>query len=75
MYQKKFQIENSLLAIFDKIWLKSLYYIAHGLGPNFRATLKIHKKFNFDWNQLKLETQHKNMYMSQEKLLKWRILS
>ena len=47
-------MENSLLAICDKIWLKSLYY---------KATLKIHKKSNFDQNQLKLSTQHKYMYM------------
>ena len=45
---------NSLLVIFDEIW------------P--RATLKIHKKSNFDWNQLKLSTQHKYMYMHQKKL-------
>ena len=34
----------------------------------FRATLKIHKKSNFDQNQLKLSTQHKYMYMYQKKL-------
>ena len=34
------------------------------------GTLKIHKKSNFDRNTLKLATQHKNMYMYQEKLLK-----
>ena len=33
-----------------------------GLLPDFRATLKIRKKSNFDWNQLKLSTQHKYMY-------------
>ena len=31
------------------------------------ATLKIYKKSNFDWNQLKLDIQHKNMYMHQKK--------
>ena len=36
--------------------------------PNFGATLKIHKKSNFDRNQLKLDKQHKNMYMYQKKL-------
>ena len=37
--------------------------IVQGLLPDFGATLKIHKKSNFDWNQLKLYTQHKYMYM------------
>ena len=36
--------------------------------PDFGATLKIHKKPNFDQNQLKLSTQHKYMYMYQKKL-------
>ena len=44
--------------------------IVHGLWLNFGATLKIRKKSNFDWNQLKLSTQHKYMYMYQKKLLK-----
>ena len=30
------------------------------------ATLKINKETNFDRNQLKLYTQHKDMYMHQE---------
>ena len=34
----------------------------------FGATLKIHKKSNFDWNQVKLSMQHKNMYMYQKKI-------
>ena len=59
-------MENSFLAIFDEIWPKTL----QGLWPYFGATLKIHKKFNFDWNQLKLSTQHKNMYMYQKKIIK-----
>ena len=42
--------------------------IVQGLLPDFGVTLKIRKKSNFDRNQLKLETQHKNMYMYQEKL-------
>ena len=37
--------------------------IVQGLLLNFGATLKIHKKSNFDQNQLKLSTQHKYMYM------------
>ena len=42
--------------------------IVQGLRPNFGATLKIYKKFNFDRNQLKVSKQHKNMYMDQKKL-------
>ena len=61
-------MENSLLAIFDEIWPKSLYYIVQGLWPNFGATLKIHKKSKFDQNYLKLSTQHKYMYMYQKKI-------
>ena len=48
--------------------------IVQGLLPDFGVALKIRKKSNFDRNQLKLETQHKYMYMYQKKLLKWRIL-
>ena len=44
------------------------FTIVQGLRPDFGATLKIHKKFNFDWNQFKLSTKHKNIYMYQEKL-------
>ena len=57
-------MENSLLAIFGKIPCT----IVQGTLSNFRATLKIHKKSNFDQNQPKLSKQHKNMYMYQEKL-------
>ena len=56
-------MEISHVAIFDEIWPKTLYYIVQGLWPDFGATLKIHKKSNFDRNQLKLSTQHKYMYM------------
>ena len=59
-------MENSLLVIFDEIWLKTMYYIVQGLWPDFGATLKILKKSNFDWNHLKLDKQHKNMYMYQK---------
>ena len=55
-------MENSLLAIFDEVSCT----IAHDLWPNFGATLKIHKKSKFDQNQLKISTQHKNMYMHQK---------
>ena len=58
-------MENSLLVIFAKIWPRTLYY---STGTDFGATLKIRKKSNFDWNQLKLATQHKYMYMHQIKL-------
>ena len=56
-------MENSLLVIFDEIWPKSLYY-STGFLARFLAALKIHKKSNFDRNQLKLSTQHKyiNVY-------------
>ena len=40
----------------------------NGLWPNFGTTLKIYKKSNFDRNQFKLSTQHKNMYMHQKKI-------
>ena len=42
--------------------------IVQGLWPDCGATLKIRKKSNFNWNQLKLSTQHKYMYMYQKKL-------
>ena len=42
--------------------------IVQGLWPDFGATLKNCKNSNFDWNQLKVSTQHKNMYMHQKKL-------
>ena len=42
--------------------------IVQGLWPDFGATLKNRKKSKFDQNELKLATQHKNMYMHQEKL-------
>ena len=61
------KMENSLLVIFPKFWPRPCT-IVQGLLPDFGATLKIHKKSNFDWNQLKLSTQHMNMYMYQKKL-------
>ena len=56
-------MENSLLVIFGEIWL-----IVQGLLPDFGATLKIRKKSKLDRNQLKLSTQHKNMYMYKKKI-------
>ena len=55
---------NSLLDIFSQIPCT----IVQGRWPDFGATLKIHKKSNYAQNQLKLSTQHRNMYMHQEKL-------
>ena len=57
-------MEISFLVIFGEIPCT----IVQGLWPDFGATLKICKKSNFDWNQFKLSTQHKNMYMYQKKL-------
>ena len=37
-------------------------------STDFEAIFKIRKKSKFDWNQLKLSMQHKNMYMHQKKL-------
>ena len=59
------KMKNSLLAIFAKIWPITLYY-STGTLVRFLATLKIHKKSNFDRNQLKLFTSHKTMYMYQK---------
>ena len=61
-------MKNSLLVIFAKIWPETMYYIVQGLLSDFGATLKICKKSNFDQDQLKLATQHKNMYMYLRKL-------
>ena len=55
-------MENSLLFIFDEIWPRPCT-IVQGLLLDFGATLKIHKKSNFDQNHLKLFTQHKYMYI------------
>ena len=37
---------------------------------DFEAIFIIRKKSKFDWNQLKLSMQHKNMYMHQKKIIK-----
>ena len=42
--------------------------IVQGLLPDFGATLKNCKKSKLDRNQFKLSTQHKYMYMYQEKI-------
>ena len=49
---------------FNECSLGCLYAI------NFLATYKFCKKFKFDRNELKLSTQHKNMYMYFLKLYK-----
>ena len=61
-------MENSLLVIFDEIWPRPCTIIVQGLSPGFGATLKLRRKSNFDQNQFKIEKQHKDMYMYQEKL-------
>ena len=33
-------MKNSLLAIFDKLWSMTLYYIVQGLWPNFLSNIK-----------------------------------
>ena len=48
-------MENSLLFNFHEIWPETMYYSTGTFA-------------NFDWNQLKLSMQHKNMYMYQIKL-------
>ena len=75
-------MEHSLLAIFDEIpctviifTVQGISYIAHDLWPNFLATLEIHKRSKFDWNELKISVRCKNKYMHQKKNFKWRILS
>ena len=40
----------------SEIWLQTLY--SQGPWPHFGTTLKIHKKSNFDQNQLKVSIQH-----------------
>ena len=56
-------MKNSLLAIFDELPCT----IVQGFWSDFRATLKIQKKSKFGRDQLKISTQHKNMYVHQKK--------
>ena len=58
---------NSLIAIFDEIWLETVYY-STGYFVQILSNFKNSKKSNFDWNQLKLSMQHKDIYMCQKKL-------
>ena len=55
-------MENSLLVIFGEIWPRPCT-IVQGIWPDFGATFKNRKKSNFDQNQLKVEKQHKDVYM------------
>ena len=68
MYEEKLKkwriFSFSFLAKFDQ----NPCTIVQGLLPGFGVTLKIRKKSKFDRNELKLATQHKNMYMYEEKL-------
>ena len=70
-----FSLPVPLLYWRSRWWLFKEIVSGCGQWVAFGVTLKIHKKSNFDRNQLKLSTQHKYMYMYQKKLLKWRILS
>ena len=56
-------MENSFLPIFDKIWPKTMYYSTGTLAQFWSNFKNSQKKSNFDWNQFKLDTQHKDMYM------------
>ena len=55
-------MENSLPAIFDEIWLKTLYYSTGSLAQ-FLSRFKIHNKYNIDWNQLIIHRHHIYMHM------------
>ena len=67
MYQEKIKKWRILSFSFLAKFGQKHCTIVQGLLSDFGATLKIHKKSKFDWNELKLSTQHKNMYMYQEK--------
>ena len=56
-------MENSHLAIFDEIWPTTLY---RDFGLIFEQLKKFVKKSSFDRYQLKISTQHKNMYTYQK---------
>ena len=70
MYQRKLLKWRILYFSFLTKFDKNPCTIVQGLWPDFGATLKIHKKSNFDQNHLKLETQHKNMYICFRKNIK-----
>ena len=60
-------MEKSLQAIFGEVGQRPCT-IVQGLWPNFGATLKFCKKFNFDRNQLKHAMNIEHLYTYQEKL-------
>ena len=68
MYEEKLQKWRILYFSFLAKFGQNPCTIVQGLLPEFRVTLKIRKKSKLDRNQLKLSTQHKNMYMYQEKI-------
>ena len=63
-------MENSLLFDFGKIWPRPCTIVQGLLLSNFRVTLEIYEKSRFNRNQLKVDTQHKNMYMYQKMKMK-----
>ena len=70
MHQKNYKNTKFSPCHFWRKFGQSPCTIVQGLLLNFGATLKICKKSNCDRNYLKLSTQHKNMYMYQEKNIK-----
>ena len=64
---KIIKIKNSHLSFLTKFG-QNHCTIVQGLLLDFGATLKNHKKSKLDRNELKLSTQHKDMYMYQEKI-------
>ena len=58
--------ENKEVSVYRLSELNSMSFTSQASPTIVGATLKIHKKSNFDRNQLKLSTQHKYMYMHQE---------
>ena len=68
MYQEKLLKWRILYFSFLAKFGQNHCTIVQGLLSDFGVTLKIRKKSKFDRNELKLSTQHKYMYMHQEKL-------
>ena len=68
MYQEKIYKWRILYFSFLTKFGQNHCTIVQGLLSDFGANLKIHKKFKIDWNELKLSTQHKYMYIYQEKI-------
>ena len=69
MYMHQKIIKNGILPLqFFMKFDQRPCTIVQGLSPGFGATLKFHKNSNFDKKQFKIEKQHKDMYMHQEKL-------